>query len=91
MYNEQDRNNYEYHYSYRPNYSEPIPTLEPVQPKGHSIWKRVTAGVLCGTLLLCGAFGAGWFLRNTGSGGDGGEGGNGCGLCHRYAPPISGI
>ena len=69
MYNEQDRNQYEYHYSYRPNYSEPIPTLEPVQPKGHSIWKRVTAGVLCGTLLLGGAFGAGWFLRNTGSGG----------------------
>ena len=32
MYNEQDRNQYEYHYSYRPNYSEPIPTLEPVQP-----------------------------------------------------------
>ena len=45
MYNEQDRNNYEYHYSYRPNYSEPIPTLEPVQPaKRHGIWKRVTAG-----------------------------------------------
>ena len=33
MYNEQDRNNYEYHYSYHPNYSEPIPTLEPVQDR----------------------------------------------------------
>ena len=55
MYNEQDRKNYEYHYSYRPNYGEPIPALEPVQEqpvKRHGIWKRAVAGVLCGTLLL---------------------------------------
>ena len=91
MYNEQDRNNYEYHYSYHPNYSEPIPTLEPVQPKGHSIWKRVTAGVLCGTLLLGGAFGAGWFLRNTGSGGDGVEDGSQTAilLSDREAPEVT--
>ena len=91
MYNEQDRNQYEYHYSYRPNYSEPIPTLEPVQPKGHSIWKRVTAGVLCGTLLLGGAFGAGWFLRNTGSGGDGVEDGSQTAilLSDREAPEVT--
>lgn len=92
MYNEQDRNNYEYHYSYRPNYSEPIPTLEPVQPaKRHGIWKRVTAGVLCGALLLGGSFGAGWAFQNWRSGDAAGEDGSQTSilLSDRKAPQVN--
>ena len=92
MYNEQDRNNYEYHYSYRPNYSEPIPTLEPVQPaKRHGVWKRVTAGVLCGALLLGGSFGAGWAFQNWRSGDAAGEDGSQTSilLSDRKAPEVN--
>lgn len=51
----------------------------------------MTAGVLCGTLLLGGAFGAGWFLRNTGSGGDGVEDGSQTAilLSDREAPEVT--
>lgn len=68
MYNENDKNNYEYHYSYRPEYNEPIPTLEPTEPPKpkRGRWKKVLAGVLCGALLVGVSFGAGWVLKDRG-------------------------
>ena len=73
MYNDNERNSSEYHYSYRPNYDEPLPEAQtdmpPVQeakvikPR-HSLAKRVTAGVLCGALLIGCSFGAGWLIKD---------------------------
>jgi len=66
MYNENDKNQYEYHYSYRPNYEEPLPSPEVPQkkPRRKRTWLRVTAGILCGALVIGGSFGAGWFINN---------------------------
>ena len=49
MYGENnDRSSFEYHYSYQPNYSEPIPTLEPVQPKQprRGRWRKLSEYLL---------------------------------------------
>ena len=64
--NNSDRRSYEYHYSYRPDGGEPVPTLEPVssrKPKT-GLGKRIVAGVLCGALLLGSSFGVGWLVRD---------------------------
>jgi len=64
MYNDNERSNYEYHYSYHPDAGEPVPALTPVQPKRRGKGKKAVAGVLCGALLLGGAFGAGWYVNS---------------------------
>ncbi len=68
MYNDNqnnDRTPYEYHYRYRPDYSEPIPTLEPaVEMKPKKTGRRIIAGLLCGTLLLGSSFGVGWLVKD---------------------------
>ena len=56
--NNDDRSQYEYHYNYRPNYSEPIQTSEPVmeftETKKHGRGKRIVAGILAGIIkTLC--------------------------------------
>lgn len=66
MYSENDKNNYEYHYSYKPEYAEPIPALEPKPKRG--VWKKVVACVLCGALLVGGAFSAGWAVKGWSAG-----------------------
>ncbi|MDE7244616.1 MAG: S1C family serine protease [Oscillospiraceae bacterium] len=70
MYNDDnDRSSYEYHYRYRPDYSEPIPMLEPVEPKKpKKTGRRIVAGVLCAALLLGMSFGAGWLVQDWRSG-----------------------
>ena len=70
MYGENnDRSSFEYHYSYQPNYGEPVPTLEPVPPKkakgGRG--KKILA-VLLAAALLAGSFGAGWYFKGQGGG-----------------------
>lgn len=64
--NNQDRSSYEYHYRYRPDYSEPIPALEPApepqKPKKNG--RRIIAGVLCAALLLGSSFGIGWLVND---------------------------
>ena len=64
--NNNERSNYEYHYTYRPSGGEPLPSLEPVPPQKHKtgLGKRIVAGVLCGTLLLGSSFGVGWLVRD---------------------------
>jgi len=63
-----DGNNGEYHYSYRPNYNEPLPTSElpqeiaPRKPK--KTGRRIVAGALCATVLVGASFGAGWLIRD---------------------------
>ena len=73
MYNDNERNSSEYHYSYHPNYNEPLPEAQPEMPPvqeakvikpRHSLAKRVTAGVLCGALLIGCSFGAGWLIKD---------------------------
>jgi len=61
-----DKNNYEYHYSYSPESGgfEPDRAPAPRKPKKHGKAKKIIAWTLCGALLLGGAFGAGWFLNN---------------------------
>ena len=58
--NQNDKNQYEYHYTYRPayNYSEPI-DIEPAETpkKKRNLTNRIVALVLCGTLLVTGVFG----------------------------------
>ena len=64
-----DRSSYEYHYRFHPDYSEPIPTLEPVRrepPK--KTGRRIVAGVLCAALLVSLSFGAGWLVKDKVSG-----------------------
>ncbi|MBD5148993.1 MAG: trypsin-like serine protease [Oscillibacter sp.] len=61
--NEQDKSQYEYHYSYQPSvdtYKAPAP-ME-LKPRGRG--KKIVALALCGALLIGGAFGAGWYLNN---------------------------
>ena len=64
--NDQNRSNYEYHYSYRPESGSFQPEWTPVprKPQKRGKGKRVLAWTLCAALLLGGAFGAGWFLNN---------------------------
>ena len=66
MYNDNDRNNYEYHYSYRPESGsfQPEQTPVPRRQKKPGKAKKVIAWTLCAALLLGGAFGAGWLLNN---------------------------
>lgn len=73
MYNDNERNNYEYHYSCQPGDSDPILPPEPVpvqEPEArrsrYSVGKRIVAGVLCAAVLIGGSFGAGWFLKDRG-------------------------
>ena len=60
-----DRSRYEYHYSYRPAYNEPISyhTEVPPQQKPRRLGLRITALVLSAVLIAGSAFGAGWYLR----------------------------
>ena len=74
MYNENEQNNsYESHYSYRPDYTEPLPGPEPGQPSSsqpsqsprrHGRAKRVVAGVLTGDVVAGAALGGGWWANN---------------------------
>lgn len=71
MYDDNERTNSEYHYSYQPENSAPqqseqppVP-WEPQKPK-HGKAKKVVAGVLCGALLLGGGAGIGWAARDWG-------------------------
>ena len=65
MYNDNDRENYEYHYSYRPESGSFQPSQTParVKPKKKGRAGKIIAVVLCGALLIGGSFGAGWFLN----------------------------
>ena len=80
--NNNDQNGYEYHYTQRPDYSEPIPMLQPVQPRKKGGAKKVVAGVLCAALLMGGSFGAGWLAKDR----SGGE--TQLYLSHREAPEV---
>ena len=65
-YNEQDRSGSEYHYSYRSDsdgFQPQTPSPEIKPPKRNRAGK-VIAAVLCGTLLIGGAFGAGWYVNS---------------------------
>jgi len=57
----------EYHYSYRSDAQGFQPSQVPaeIRPKKHRAGK-IVAGVLCGALLIGGAFGAGWYLNRDG-------------------------
>lgn len=67
-YNDQNRSDYEYHYSYRSDGSgfQPEQTPVPVTPKKPRRGRagKIVALVLCGALLIGGGFGAGWYLNN---------------------------
>ena len=68
--NDQNRSDYEYHYSYRSDGEGFQPAQSPapmeVKPKKRRAGK-IVAIVLCGALLIGGGFGAGWYLnRNDG-------------------------
>ena len=73
-YNDQNRSDYEYHYSYRSDSSgfQPEQTPVPVTPKKsrRGLVGKVVALVLCGALLIGGGFGAGWYLNNRDSRGE---------------------
>ncbi|MDE7221543.1 MAG: trypsin-like peptidase domain-containing protein [Oscillospiraceae bacterium] len=60
----QDQSSGEYHYSYRSDASgfQPQPPA-PVNPRKKRAGK-IVAAVLCGTLLIGGAFGAGWYINS---------------------------
>ena len=69
MFNENDKSQYEYHYSYQPvNPAEPAagPEVTPPakQKKNNGGWKRFVAGLLCGVLVVGGAFAGGWFAKH---------------------------
>ena len=70
-YNDQNRSDYEYHYSYRSDGSgfQPEQTPVPVTPKKPRRGRagKIVALVLCGALLIGGGFGAGWYLNNRGA------------------------
>ena len=55
----------EYHYSYRSDAQgfQPTQAPIPVKPKKKRLALKITAGVLCGALLMGGAFGDGWYLN----------------------------
>lgn len=64
--NEQDRSNYEYHYNYRSEnegFQPQVPSPE-IRPQKRNGAVRVIAVILCGALLIGGAFGAGWYFRS---------------------------
>ena len=65
-----DKSQYEYHYSYRPPVQNAMPVytapVEEYIPKKRGTAKRIAALVLCGAVLLTGAFGAGWHLSRGG-------------------------
>ena len=65
--NNDDRSQYEYHYNYRPNYSNPVPAAEPVieftEKKRPKRGKRIVASLLAAVLLMGTSFGAGWFIH----------------------------
>ena len=65
--NQQSNTSGEYHYSYRSDAEGFQPSQVPmeVKPKKHTV-RRVIAIVLCGALLVGGAFGAGWYLNRDG-------------------------
>ena len=67
--NNDDRSQYEYHYNYRPNYTEPIHTAEPVveftETKKHGRGKRIVAGALAAVILVGASFGTGWFVQKN--------------------------
>ena len=65
-YNEQDRSSSEYHYSYRSDSDgfQPQPPSPEVKPPRRNRAGKVIAVVLCGTLLIGGAFGAGWYINS---------------------------
>ncbi len=67
--NEQRPVSGEYHYSYRSDAQGFQPTQFPAEfkPKKRRAGK-IIAGVLCGTLLIGGAFGAGWYLKQSDDG-----------------------
>jgi len=75
---ESSRSRYEYHYSYRPDYSEPVPTWsEPEPPKKKSRrGLKIVAGVLCAALLLGGSFGIGYYFSNRGGADSGADASN---------------
>ena len=60
--NEQDKSQYEYHYSYQPG-SDTFRAPAPMELKPKGRGKKIIALVLCGALLISGAFGAGWLLN----------------------------
>ncbi len=66
-YNDQNRSDYEYHYSYRSDSDGFQPQQVPaaVPPKKRGGAKKIVAGVLCGALLLGGGFGAGWLIQGN--------------------------
>ena len=69
--NEQNRSDYEYHYSYRSDADGFQPTTPvPAAPRKKKRAMKIVAGVLCGTLLIGGGFGAGWYLQNRDSRGE---------------------
>ncbi len=65
--NEENRNEYEYHYNYQP--TQPVPPttppidVQPKQPSKKRRWPRIAAIVLCASLALSITFGAGWCLN----------------------------
>lgn len=73
-YNDQNRSDYEYHYSYRSDGSgfQPEQTPVPVTPEKPRRGRagKIVALVLCGALLIGGGFGAGWYLNNRDSRGE---------------------
>ena len=66
MYNDNDRSTYEYHYNYQGDSEGFQPAQSPMEPEkpGRGRGKRILAGVLCGALLIGGAFGAGWAVNS---------------------------
>ena len=65
-YNDQNRSDNEYHYSYRSDASgfQPQQTPVPLTPKKKNRAGKAVALVLCGALLVGGGFGAGWYLNS---------------------------
>ncbi len=72
MYNDynsdQNRSDYEYHYSYRSDGDgfQPVQPPAPIQPKKKRRAGKLVAAALCGALLIGGSFGAGWYLNRDG-------------------------
>ena len=66
MYNDNDRSTYEYHYNYQGDSEGFQPAQSPMEPEKprRGRGKRILAGVLCGALLIGGAFGAGWAVNS---------------------------
>ena len=66
MYNDNDRSTYEYHYNYQGDSEGFQPAQSPMEPEKprRGKGKRILAGVLCGALLIGGAFGAGWAVNS---------------------------